>query len=293
MGNKKTSSISNIIIIITIIVFVIIILAIAFYFFSQFKKVGEENKNAQQNLASSDTNNYDYNSIPEGMINNIGNNVSTLTSAVRFSSAKQQVRCYSIKLVKEKGREREYQLDDVYKVKMKISNSDSNKLELTINSNNKIIEDGLYFSDFKSETDPAFTFNFYRVGDYLTFTNHNATDFRSTHLFIADKSGNVEDIYELDKNNQGMVIESIEFIDNLIIIQSTRRANGGTIIYNGKNSSDTYVANSIPKNTAVDATYTYSIDSKGYISFNNPEIKVKTTYQDILNKNSNTSNTTK
>ena len=292
MGNRKTSSISNIIIIITIIIFVIIILGIVFYFFNQFKKIGEENKNAQQ-IASSDSNNYDYNSVPEGMINNVGNNISTLTPAVKFSSAKQQVRCYSIKLVKEKGREREYQLDNIYKTKMKISDKDSNKLELTINNNSKVIEDGLCFSDFKDDSELSFTYNFYRVGDYLTFTNHDATDLRSTHLYVADKNGDVEDIYELDSSNKGMVIESIDFIDNKIIMQTTRKTDGGTIIYNGKNASDQSVANSIPKNTAVDATYTYTIDSNGNISFNNPEIKVRTTYQDILNKNSNTSNTKK
>ena len=285
MGNKKNTSISNIIIIITIIMFVIIVLVIAFYFFSQFKKVGEENNKIRDNAEKSNLQDvdYDYNSVPEGVINIIGNNVSTLDSNVKFSSAKQQIKCYSIKIVKEKGREKEYQLDSDYKAKLKITDSDSNSIEININ-NSETIKDGLYNSDFKTDANPSFTFNFYKVGEYLVFTNHNSVDYRNIRLYIVDKNGKIEELYDLDSKNKGMIIESVEFIDNSIIIQATRKSNGGVITYNGKPSSDKSIVNSIPQNTPVDATYTYSIDNKGSISFTNPEIKIKSTYKDFLNE---------
>lgn len=280
MGGSKKRALSDFIIIFVILLFAIIVLILAFNFYLKFKNsiVVEETSLARDNTT--------YTEIQDGIMNNINeNNVQTMSESVKYSSTKQIVKCYSIKLIKQKGREKEYILDKDFTANFKIAADDESSLELIFNNSEYVIKDGMFFSDFKEDDENAFTINFYRIGDYLTFTSHNATDLRSIHLYVIDKQGNLyKDIFELEEDNIGMAVDSIQFIGDSIILDATRISHGPSIVYNGEVLTGSDLLK-IPTNTALSATYTYTIGNNGNVDFNSPKVTVKTTMQDFLSQN--------
>lgn len=282
MKNKRNTSLGSIIIIIIIVLLIVLLIGFAMYFLNKFNQTSVAEPTNQQEQENDDI------FIHEGLVNNINNNsnkIETLSDTVKYSSVKQQIKCYSIKLLKQKGREKEYDLDKDFKVDFKIALDDVSSLELIFNNSGNVIKDSLFFSDFPEDDQDAFTINLYRIGDYIAFTSHNATDIRSIHLFVINKQGQLcKDIYELDENNAGMVVDDIEFIDNSIIVNANRISHGPSIVYNGKTviGKDLF---SIPTNTPISAIYTYKLGIDGNVDFNSPTIVVKETMGDYINKN--------
>ena len=219
-------------------------------------------------------------------------NTSTPSNIEENSSPAKNttIKEYPIKLKKEKGTKKDYKIDEDFTIHTEIANDNEDfpNLKFTVNNNKTVFEDTLLFSDSKNDDENSFTYNFYRAGNYLVYENHDATSVRSTSLFFIDKSGNLyKELHELDKLNDGLVIGEVKFKEDSIVIEATRITNGPAVIYNQINTDsaeDKKLINTIPKDTTVEATYTYNLKLDGSIDFENPMIKVESTFQDFLNE---------
>ena len=188
---------------------------------------------------------------------------------------------YSFDLTNMGAKEkRTYKLNNDYNVTFEMLNNNQNEQVsfcLFVN-NNLIIKEDAYFYNKKVEAKVTLW------NEYLIYETIGGTDIRSTGMYIIGKDGLVlKEIYELDENNKGMVIDNIYKKSNEIVIEGTRYSHGYAIVSNG-NNADSITVNSlktIPKDTAVRARYTYKLE-KG---FGNPEVVTLETFEEYVKSN--------
>ena len=126
----------------------------------------------------------------------------------------------------------------------------------------------------------------YTCGNYLFYTNHDFTDIRSERIFVIGKDGNLaKEIYELDKENNGLVLDKFEFKDKSLIVDATRLNHGPSIVTK-ENDFGVEVTSeelqNLPANLIVKATFEYKFKEDGTIDFDNPEIVKTTTLLEYL-----------
>jgi len=195
------------------------------------------------------------------------------------TDVKTQIKIYTIMFATLHDSQKEYKLDNDFYIKSNDVITDGVPvLTLTINNGNTPYTEKLIHDDYEGKdvlNNKDFTFNFYRIGDYLAFKKHDYSTDRDKHLFLYDKSGNLyKDFHELDLSSPGMVMQSIKFQGHSIIVKGSRINQDNSIAY--KNNSE-----NIPANTPVEATYYYQMVD-GNMDFDNPKIQVTKTYKDFI-----------
>ena len=164
-------------------------------------------------------------------------------------------------------------LNDNIVLGVTIKNKDEvNPMKWSISVNNKkdIFDDGTP-ADIES-------LKIYYSNNYIFYETNDGTDIRCVELIIIDKDGNiVKNIYDLDKNDIGMVPYEFEYGIDYIKIKGTRWYHGYDICTKIDGNSLAW----IPVETALEkkyktlvtkADYIYKMDEKGEFDFNNPEV---------------------
>ncbi len=199
-----------------------------------------------------------------------------------------KVKEYKIDLTHaKKGDKIKQVIDNNYTVYFDIENEfeDFMSWKVSVNDGETIIEDASYY-DAPNRIIKVFTF-----GKYFFYTNHDYTDIRYQKLFAVNDEGKlIKEIYELDNENQGMILSKFTFADNSLIINASRYSHGGSIIaiaYDNvyPDQFDTENFTKIPQDMSVESEYTYKVEMDSSIDFDNPTEKILQTFRGYLESN--------
>lgn len=288
MESKEGKKSINVALICIIVILLIALVLIVYYFVEREKDLNKRLDSMQNNIAALSQN-------TESSLNTIEN--PQIESSEK-SNVNSLIRIFSVKFVKELGRVKNYNLDNEFEIETEMVSPEPKMgqdpcLSFKVNNGEETFKDYLFFSDSENDEGNDFTFKFYRVGEYLVYVNHNATDIRSSYIYFINKSGNlVKEIHEFDPSASGLVADEVKFTENTIIVKASRLSHGPDVIYGEKVTSQLKNRlDEIPNNTIVEAEYTYKLESDGTIDLDNPKEKVISTYKDFLENNKDMLNT--
>ncbi|MBP3255108.1 MAG: hypothetical protein J6M60_01255 [Clostridia bacterium] len=191
---------------------------------------------------------------------------------------------YSFNITDLKDNEtRDYKIDDDYTITFKVKENATKPegkypdVYYGVYVNDNLITMDNLLSDFNIDVT--------LWNGYLLYSFQGVTDIRSDMTYVIGKDGMVvKMIYDLDENDKGLVQTEIQRYADKLVVTATRKSHGGAIVSHG-NAMDGITAKSlktIPKDTVVEARYTYKINENGIIDFVNPEITVLETFKQYV-----------
>ena len=175
-----------------------------------------------------------------------------------------------------------YKIDN-YDILLKLSSSTGWNYPLY-----DVYVNGKYIYNDHALWDPQITL-FY---DYIIFRDNGTTNIRSLHLYIVNKDGNLNELYELDSSNSGMRGNEFNIADNKLSIKGYRMTHGASVVYNGhaddgyyslsnKNGCD-HALNELSDDFLIEAVYSYKYEN-GILN-TTPELSEKVTLKEYIEK---------
>ena len=184
---------------------------------------------------------------------------------------------------------RDYKINDDYTISFEITGMETQPVE-EYNTVRLVTSYNLYINDKFITNDTLFDalnteLQMVMWNGYILYQNYGITDIRNGSTFFIDKNGDiVKEIRELDEKDKGLVAVETWRYSNRITVVGSRVSRGYSIVSQG-NTGDVISVNSlrtIPKDTAVEARYTYTLNEDGTINFDNPEIFIVQTFRQYL-----------
>ena len=169
------------------------------------------------------------------------------------------------------------------------------EIQLKLNDNDDLdaYAYGVYINDKHIYYDYALSWNKIEVdmlGKYFLFRYNGCTDIRCPSYILADNTGNVTFLNELD-NISGLIATLPTVSNEGITLKATRITHNGAIVYGGKtyqvyrNDECKNTSSILPKDLLIQATYTYKFND-GVLNLT-PEITNKITLDEYLKDENN------